>query len=223
MAPEGVYLPFLSDNKPPTSFDEGLQTSIDEGLQGASFLWRATHAFGFVLGGTTFIGGTAILYCSSCSAAAFVSALLYTIGSFGFLSVDVLEFFTFTSLPLRLNILASAVGSSAYVLGSIGFFPSVMSASPPGTALGVFGFEIGSGVIALSQFFKVRRLLVGRADASSLLVEAGAGVGASFFLVGTCLIDYNYQLVLNLWILGSIAFTVGGLALSYRHFALNVL
>ena len=214
MSPEGVYLPFLSDSSDkPTASDVGLRSP---------FIWRFAHAFGFVLGGITFIGGTSILYYTSYSSAAFVSALLYTIGSLGFLSVDVLEFFTFTSpLTLRLNILASACGSFAYVLGSVGFFPSIISAS--GAALGIYGFEIGSGAIALSQLFKVRRLLVERADTSSLLVETGAGIGASFFLVGTCLVDYNYQLVLALWLVGSFAFTIGGLSLSFRHFVLNAI
>jgi hypothetical protein len=47
------------------------------------------------------------------------SALLYTVGSFGFLFVDVQEFFTFSGLELRTNISLSAFGSALYVIGSV--------------------------------------------------------------------------------------------------------
>ena len=43
-----------------------------------------------------------------------ISAALYTVGSLGFLLVDVMEFFTFTSVfLLRLNIACSMTGVSA--------------------------------------------------------------------------------------------------------------
>jgi hypothetical protein len=59
--------------------------------------------------------------------AAFVSAMLYTIGSCGFLAVDTQEFLTFTNetIYIRINILCSWVGSLLYVIGSVGFFPTI--------------------------------------------------------------------------------------------------
>ncbi len=75
-----------------------------------STAWRVTHAAGFAIGGTTFIAGTACLYDTSIDPTGLKSAVLYTIGSLGFLYVDVLEFVTFTdNIYLRMNISMSAV------------------------------------------------------------------------------------------------------------------
>jgi hypothetical protein len=60
--------------------------------------WRFIHAFAFVLGGAMFTAGSALLLKPSLSMVdADAVGLTYTIGSLGFLTVDVLEFFTFTS------------------------------------------------------------------------------------------------------------------------------
>jgi hypothetical protein len=48
-----------------------------------------------------------------------LSAVLYTVGSIGFLFVDVQEFFTYEDPVLRTNILLSASGSTMYVVGSV--------------------------------------------------------------------------------------------------------
>ncbi len=75
-----------------------------------SRIWRFTHALGFALGGTTFIAGTACYYFPSVDPTGLKSAILYTVGSFGFLFVDVLEFVTYTEDSyLRINISLSAV------------------------------------------------------------------------------------------------------------------
>jgi hypothetical protein len=183
--------------------------------------WRALHCFSFLLGGVTFIGGTVALYYTS-PAAGLASAILYTVGSLGFLAVDVQEFLTFrsSSCNLRANIGASACGSSAYVLGSVFFIPSLLSSCPN---VGAVGFEVGSGVIAISQSAKVARLLFERSALSAIMVEAGACVGAIFFLVGTLLLPTApLPTVLALWLAGSGGFTIGGLALGFRHFLLGV-
>jgi hypothetical protein len=84
------------------------------------------------------------------------SALLYICGSFGFLLVDVMEFFTFTEDKLlRLNILMSVSGSTAYVIGSVGFLPLVSAITP---SFGIWGFIIGSVLIGVSQLWKTHRI-----------------------------------------------------------------
>lgn len=200
--------------------------------------WRATHAFGFLLGGTTFIAGTAVLFIpTQTPLLATVSAALYTLGSVGFLYVDVLEFFTFTAQPLlRANISLSALGSTLYVVGSVGFFPVLYNASQ---VLGVWGFILGSAFIAVSQVFKLVRIgwseredgfsfsrLTSSSDSLTATgTEGGACMGAAFFLVGTLLLWLNassFLTVLVLWTVGSLAFTSGGLALAHRHFVLGL-
>jgi hypothetical protein len=86
--------------------------------------WRVVHAFAFVLGGATFVAGSACYFVPSWADASVFAGVTYTIGSLGFLTVDLLEFFTFTRPRLlRLNIAASAIGSLCYVIGSLFFVP----------------------------------------------------------------------------------------------------
>jgi hypothetical protein len=103
---------------------------IPQELQGRLW-WRISHFVGFFTGGFTFILGTLCYYYPNWEAGAFVAAVLYTVGSCGFLYVDVLEYFTFTENKwLRLNILFSAAGSFLYVVGSMGFLPVVYNSTP---------------------------------------------------------------------------------------------
>jgi len=184
-------------------------------------LWRAFHAGNFLLGGVTFFAGTLALF-SPTAGAAIASVALYTIGSIGFLSVDVQEFFTFTRAPLdlRANIAASATGSAFYVAGSVCFAPAIVATAP---SAGALGFIVGSAVIASSQLAKVARLAHARADASAVAVEACAGVGAALFLAGTLVLPTApLTVVLVVWLAGSLSFTAGGVALAFRHFWLCV-
>jgi hypothetical protein len=159
---------------------------------------------------------------------------LYTLGSCGFLYVDVLEFFTFTDdFWLRCNITMSATGSTFYVIGSIGFLPMFFKES---AACGEFGFIAGSAFIGVSQAWKVLRLSYGTCGSKDTLtaigVEAGAMIGAYCFLVGTLMFAHGplegpfYQLILTIWVWGSCAFTTGSLFLAYRvdnrHFVMGV-
>lgn len=123
-----------------------------------TFPWRLAHAFFFLLGGTTFILGTGLLWLpdpSSTGVAATASAAFYTLGSLGFLAVDVMESFAFSGARcgLRVNIACSAIGSTLYLIGSVGFFPAVP------VAVGVWGFVLGSGLLILSQGWKVARFI----------------------------------------------------------------
>jgi hypothetical protein len=203
--------------------------------------WRFVHAYSFLTGGVTFLIGTWVLEpftsddAAQSNSLAGLSSALYTLGSLGFLLVDVLEFFTFPNALLRVNIALSMLGSAFYVSGSRGFAPAVAGAAP---ALGSLGFLVGSALIAGSQAWKVARLRAAPAqppphppaDAPLALgVEAGAGAGATFFLAGTALYwlrgwtaGPGYACVLWLWAVGSAAFTAGGACLWLRHYRLGL-
>ncbi|KAL6758902.1 hypothetical protein V8C86DRAFT_2584309 [Haematococcus lacustris] len=205
------------------------------------FSWRLFHALSFLTGGTTFIAGTLCLFYPNIPGFDFWSAVLYTIGSFGFLFVDVQEFFTFGGFVLRCNISMSMLGSFLYVVGSAGFLPAVAAWNP---AVGIWGFILGSAFIGVSQLWKTHRigsqggshpfsirLLLSEADAATACgVELGAGLGAWCFFFGTSLYNrgplegpesvlYN---VLLTWVMGSCLFTFGGLCVAYRHFVMDV-
>lgn len=106
-----------------------------------STLWKILHVFNFALGGTTFIAGTSCYFFEFGNSGT-IAGILYVIGSIGFLGVDVQEFFTFKSLStsLAINISLSMFGSTLYILGSVGFLPSLHV----DTTLGVWGFILGS-------------------------------------------------------------------------------
>jgi len=192
-----------------------------------TFTWRLIHAWCFLLCGTTFLAGTLVLLSSS-SVAPLISALLYIIGSCGFLCVDLLELFTFIGDPLlSVNISASAIGSTAYVIGSVGFVPIVLNGIC-GASIGVWGFIAGSGFIAASQIVKVARLITqnknnNKLDLNAIGVEANAGLGAACFLIGTATLNlWSFISVIVIWTFGSFFFTLGGCFLAYRHFYQNI-
>ena len=158
------------------------------------------HWGAFFLGGSTFIAGTTVLFFPDIPQYMSISAALYTVGSLGFLMVDVMEFFTFTDdLWLRTNIACSMSGSLAYVIGSIGFFPSIYEQT---SEIGIWGFILGSLLIGLWQLwilhrigtdsprqlqakFKVSNLCGGLEPLTAFGVEFNACLGAWLFLVGT--------------------------------------
>eukprot|EP00386_Alphamonas_edax_P013123 GDKI01040646.1.p2 GENE.GDKI01040646.1~~GDKI01040646.1.p2 ORF type:complete len:240 (-),score=76.63 GDKI01040646.1:321-1040(-) len=210
-----------------------------EGWHPDLFSWRFAHVLGFLTGGTTFIAGTVCLFYPGWD---FVSAFLYTLGSCGFLFVDVQEFFTFEGLELRTNIALSAIGSTFYVIGSVGFFPAIFAWD---MRMGVWGFILGSFFIGVSQLWKTHR--IGATEStdhvfhlSTLLfvkdaftaagVEFGACCGAWCFFFGTIMFNLGplegpnsvLNEVLWVWVAGSCFFTVGGLFLGYRHFVMDV-
>ncbi|KAG2427487.1 hypothetical protein HXX76_012420 [Chlamydomonas incerta] len=200
--------------------------------------WRIFHALSFFVGGSTFIAGTVCLFFPGYDT---LSALLYIIGSLGFLAVDVQEFFTFSGLVLRANIAMSMTGSTLYVIGSAGFLPTVFAWW---SAVGIWGFIAGSAVIGVSQAIKTYRIgctntsgrfcfrhLLTDPDASTAAgVEMGACIGAWCFFFGTGLFnrgpldgpDSVLTAVLWTWVAGSCFFTAGALFLAYRHFRMNI-
>lgn len=206
--------------------------------------WNVVHFVCFFIGGSTFIAGSISLAYPNWPPSAKMGAALYIIGSFGFLGVDLLEFFTFTdNRLLRSNIALSAIGSALYVIGSIGFVPDVGARYP---TLGSWGFIWGSLFIGGSQLWKTYRIGCGGnerklgfsvrhglcASADSITqvgVELDAGVGAWFFFFST--VYYlqqgqpasgdTYFAVIALWIIGSCFFFFGSLFLGYRHFVMG--
>jgi hypothetical protein len=204
------------------------QSNSDSNTSNSIWIWRVFHALSFCIGGISFIIGTALLFPVPTYMLSLSSAVIYTIGSLGFLFVDLQEFFTFTEdTILRFNISLSATGSLAYVIGSIGYIPSLQSISP---LLGIWGFIIGSAFIFFSQVWKLYRigLPINKDALTALLVEGGACIGGLLFLIGSLLVilipnDANSGFwVLITWLIGSISFSFGGVSLSYRHFILNL-
>lgn len=236
--------PFLDEPKNDEHHTEILLGEYDHGVRPAwhpeSLLWQILHAIAFLLGGSTFIAGTAVLFVPGNDA---LSAVLYTIGSCGFLFVDVQEWFTFSGTVLRTNIGMSMTGSALYVVGSVGFLPSVVAFNP---LIGIWGFVLGSAFIAWSQLWKTHRIGGGEHEEGTGFklraflsldtftaagVELSAGVGALCFLVGTLMYDslmYKDALeggvttVLWIWVAGSIWFFQGGCFLAVRHFVMRV-
>ena len=179
-----------------------------------TFLWKFLHAIFFLTGGITFMFGSACYYFPDDF---LIGRVLYMIGSCGFLSVDVMELFTFTSdRILSLNIFMSATGSFLYVVGSIGYIPAVYDSTTtwniitfnlttvggpafnigltPATT-GAYGFIAGSFFIGCSQMWKVWRILsTTTKDMIALGVELGPCLGAWCFFVGT-IMYYNVSLL----------------------------
>lgn len=67
--------------------------------------------------------------------------------------VDVLEFFTFYALDNYLagNIFLSVIGSTLYILGSIGFLPALNGPDDSTSLLGIWGFILGSFFIGYAN------------------------------------------------------------------------
>ena len=198
-------------------------------------LWQLFHALFFLTGGIAFIFGTACYYFPDWPESYLAGGVLYTIGSCGFLGVDVMELLTYTSNTiLSLNIFMSATGSFLYVVGSIGFIPAVYESTEwnfvgftPATT-GVYGFIAGSFFIGCSQFWKVGRIMTTTKDMTSVGVELNPGLGAWCFFVGTLMYNNPYYLenyygtIVNIWEVGSVLFTLGALFLTFRHFVMGV-
>ena len=126
---------------------------------------------------------------------------------------------------LGLNFFLSAIGSLLYLLGSIFIIPTLNTPN-----LGAWGFIIGSVFVWLAQLWKVHRMQpFDRAhwtqdEWSAFQVDLLASTGGFWFLVGTAASlspRVSLVAVVNMWVIGSIAFTWSGCALLYRHFILK--
>jgi hypothetical protein len=204
-----------------------------------SVLWQAVHASCIFGGGLTFCAATGVLYYPSWGGSALTSAVFFIIGSCGFLTVDVMEWFTFTADPwLRANIALSAFGSVCYLLGSCGFLPDVYERTD---RVGVLGIEIGSAAIGCSQAWKLARVVgaskrppsaeticASRDKLTAVGLELSAGLGAWCYLAGTLMYDQipvndeQFTRFLDIYMLGACCFTLGGALLAYRHAILRI-
>jgi hypothetical protein len=126
---------------------------------------------------------------------------------------------------LGLNFFLSAIGSLLYLLGSIFIIPSFNTPN-----LGAWGFIIGSVFVWLAQLWKVQRMRPFQRDHwtidewSAFQVDFMASTGGFWFLVGTAASlspHVSTVAVVNMWVIGSCAFTWSGCALLYRHFSLR--
>ncbi|GAX77602.1 hypothetical protein CEUSTIGMA_g5046.t1 [Chlamydomonas eustigma] len=187
MSKDDVRIPLLDYSSEPKCCNSSWCTT-------STFLWQFYHAFNFLLGGTTFIAGTYCLYFPSCES---LAALLYTIGSIGFASVDFQELLTYNGFYLRTNIILSFIGSVFYIIGSVGFFPQLQVPE-----VGNWGFILGSLFIGCSQLWKTHRIGKGDGDSFSFKrlayeteaftaagVELSAGLGAWCFFFGTSMYE----------------------------------
>jgi hypothetical protein len=126
---------------------------------------------------------------------------------------------------LGLNFFLSAIGSLLYLLGSIFIIPSLNTPN-----LGAWGFIIGSVFVWLAQLWKVHRMQPlqrqhwTQDEWSAFQVDFMASTGGFWFLVGTAASlspRVSITAVVNMWVVGSVAFTWSGCALLYRHFVLH--
>ena len=126
---------------------------------------------------------------------------------------------------LGLNFFLSAIGSLLYLLGSIFIIPTLNTPN-----LGAWGFIIGSVFVWLAQLWKVHRMQPLQRhhwtvdEWSAFQVDFMASTGGFWFLVGTAAsLSPRVPLtsVVNMWVIGSVAFTWSGTALLYRHFVLG--
>jgi hypothetical protein len=111
------------------------------------------------------------------------------------------------------------------LLGSIFIIPSLNT-----PALGAWGFIIGSVFVWLAQLWKVHRMQPFKRqhwtvdEWSAFQVDFMASTGGFWFLVGTAASlspRVSLVAVVNMWVIGSVAFTWSGCALLYRHFVMG--
>ena len=217
---------FRSVPSPPTRSARMINKSLEYSLSTESLtltpvqikttcLWKLLHAIFFLTGGITFIFGSACYFFPDWPESFLIGGVLYTIGSCGFLGVNVMELFTFTSDRfLSLNNFMSATGSFLYVVGSIGYIPAVYESTTnwniikfnlttvggpafmgftPATT-GAYGFIAGSFLIGCSQLWKVWRIMTTTKEMIALGVELSTCLGAWCFLVGTSMYYNEYLL-----------------------------
>ncbi len=166
------------------------------------------------------------------------SAVLYTAGSLGFISVDMLDLQTYTGENFnRGSIICSMMGNMLYTIGSVAFFPGIFYM---GRDIGVWSFIVGSVFIMISQLWKIyrigteeggafnfRRLFRDIDRAAQTCVELNTGIGACFFFVGTSFLlrghlsPHMHSEVLDMWGIGSTFFVMGSLVLACRNWILT--
>ena len=176
-----------------------------------------------------FCAATAVLYYQRTDIIENVSASLYAIGSLGFLVVDVVDFCTFTTCFVRSNIILNLIGNVCYVIGSIGFFPLIYNDT---TGIGIWAWILGSVFVGVSAAWKCLRILrkttlLPQETFTEFCAEFGPCIGAWCFFLGTGVMVVpaspdQHKIVLDLWISGSVFFTIGACFLVYRFVVMRI-
>ena len=203
-----------------------------------TFWWRFVHWSGFFTGALTFVVGVTMCFHKNPQQMQY-SATLWTVGGLGFLLVDVMEFFTFTSdFLVRLNITCSIIGDTLYVIGSLGFFPQIYDISD---VFGIWGFILGSIFIGCSQLWKTFRigcgqngtfrfsnLFAGTDTVNQVATELNLSIGAWCVFVGSIMYRIGpvkgpfHTEILIIWEAGSLFFLAGAFSLGYRYWIMGV-
>jgi hypothetical protein len=209
--------------------DAAASTSLHATFLSVVFGW-----FVVFVGGCTFIIGSTLYFFRDIPFSADISAALYTIGSICFLSVDVKDFFSSAeNVSIRINHICSMMGSTLYLIGSIGFFPAIYNVTD---SVGIWGFILGSLFVGSSQLWKTYRIGTaenGKFSASNLInktdrftqagVELNAGIGAWCFFIGTVMYLHGplegafFSAIIMIWIAGSCFFLIGSLFLGCQY------
>ena len=220
----------------PLLADDNLYTSHNTQVVNSVF-WTTFQCYCFCFGGSAFLVGTLLNFYPESYFREW-AAILYTGGSLGFISVDVIDFLTYKGNNFnRGSIMFSMIGNVLYAIGSIAFFPTIIYM---GSAVGVWSFIVGSVFIILSQLWKIyrigseegsafnfRKLFRDMDCAAQTCVELNTGIGACFFFYGTAFYlrghpsPHMHVEVLDIWGIGSTCFLMGSLVLVYRNFSLT--
>ena len=119
-----------------------------------------------------------------------------------------------------INFAYSALGSLLYLIGSIMFIPSLDA-----IVFGTWVFIFGSFIIFSSQSWKLYRYDNFSDDVPAVNVDAWAGAGGLFYLIGSVqflpaydLSDADTNAAAAWFTAGGASFTISGLAIVYRYF-----
>jgi len=207
----------------------------DEAPVQHSPLWYITLCLAYFIGGTTFILGTSCYFDKNWHDGGEIGSVLFIIGSVSFLIADTMEIVASSDdVWIRLNLSLSVIGSIFYVMGSIGFIPSIFNQKE---ILGATGFIIGSILIGSSQIWKVIRTGTENdkfsfqslcTDGMWMItsVDICIGLGGWLFFIGSVMFISGplegpwYESVLFIWMIGSIYYTIGALFLCYASYQL---
>lgn len=182
--------------------------------------WKMWHGFNYFLGGCGFLLGSIVLFpfVEMHIDTAQASAWLFIIGSFGFLLGDLAVCLHYTrpgcpEMQLSLNSFLSLFSSLLYSIGSVYLIPGLDLAW-----LGALFFVTGSGLVVVSQGWKLYRLLwldnrpiwdiIGE-DESGFCVEAFFALGGLLYFIGTFVFYYSFYNP-NLLIPGVTIYSFGG-------------
>jgi hypothetical protein len=135
----------------PGLFSPLLATSKDINTSSCSSnVFSYLQIFVSTLGGLSFLVGTWVFYYPSWKPGGIVSAVLFTIGSLCFLTLDTQGVLASRreNIALRINAMFGWVGSLLCLVGTIGFFPAVYKEASSAV---IKCFLVGTFIMACAQ------------------------------------------------------------------------